>query len=78
MPNRATKDELQGATLSGTLHRFAQSMGISPKDTEDKPAGTPTAPPPKVTAPSTGIAGAADRLQGRQSTNDKAVSDAGG
>ncbi len=74
MPNRATKDELQGATLSGTLHRFAQSMGLSPRDTEDKPAGTPTAPPPKVNPP-TGIANAADKLAGQQKTIDKAISD---
>jgi hypothetical protein len=77
MPNRATKDELQGATLSGTLHRFAQSMGLSPRDTDDKPAGTPTAPPPKVDPP-TGIANAAAKLEGQQKAIDKSVSDAGG
>jgi len=72
MPNRATKDELQGATLSGTLHRFAQSMGLSPRDTDDTPAGTPTAPPPKIDPPK-GIAGAADKLAGRQSAIEKQI-----
>jgi len=72
MPNRSTRDEMQG-----TLHRFAQSLGLSPRDTQDQPAGTPTAPPPKVNPPS-GIANAADKLAGRQSAIDKAVSDAGG
>jgi len=67
MPNRSIRDEMQG-----TLHRFAQSMGVSPRDTEDKPAGTPTAPPPKVNPP-TGIAGAADKLAGRQTAIDKQI-----
>jgi hypothetical protein len=72
MPNRSTKDEIQG-----TLHRFAQSMGLSPRDTDDTPAGTPTAPPPKVDPPA-GVAGAADKLKGQQSVIDKQIADAGG
>lgn len=72
MPNRSIKDEMQG-----TLHRFAQSLGLSPPDDSDKPAGTPTAPPPKVDPPK-GIDNAADKLKGQQSDIDKKIADAGG
>lgn len=80
MPNRSIKDEMQG-----TLHRFAQSLGLSPPDEGDvdkppatsKPPGTPTAPPPKVDPPK-GVDNAAGALKNRETAVDKAVADAGG
>jgi hypothetical protein len=71
MPNRSTRDIMQG-----TLHRFAQSMGISPRDDDTQPV-PPTPPPTSPNPPKTGIAGAADKLQNRQGQIDKAIDDAG-
>lgn len=67
MPNRSTRDEIQE---TGILHRFAQSLHLAPRD-DDAPA---PAPPPA--AKPTGIAGAADKLQNRQSAIDKGIDDA--
>jgi hypothetical protein len=75
MPNRSTKDEIQG-----TLHRFAQSMGLSPKDEDTTPPADKPPPPanPLPDPSKSGIAGAAQKIQGQQSAIDKAISDAGG
>lgn len=75
MPNRSIRDQMQG-----TLHRFAQSIGVSPKDDDTTPPADKPAPPanPLPDSSKTGIAGAAQKLQGRQMAVDKAISDAGG
>jgi hypothetical protein len=64
--------------MQGTLHRFAQSIGVSPRDEDTTPPADKPAPPanPLPDPSAKGIAGAAQKLQGQQSAIDKAIDDA--
>jgi hypothetical protein len=68
MLNRSTRDEMQNP---GVLYRFAQSLHLVPRDDDSAPATPP--PAAKPAPPATGIAGAAQKLAGRQTAIDKAV-----
>lgn len=73
MPNRSIRDQMQG-----TLLRFAQSVGLAAKDDDATTPPVSTPDTPAKDTPKTGISGAADKLQTRQSQIDKQIADAGG
>jgi hypothetical protein len=77
LPNRSTRDDNQeeAGSFGGTLHRFAQSLGLSPADTPEPPAA-PAATPAPASKLATAAAPAANALQGRQTALNKAIDDA--
>jgi hypothetical protein len=77
MPGRSNRDFMQG-----TLHRFAQSIGLASKDDDDgdpppaKPAAAPPKPAPSADKVDTTVSGAAQAMKNATSAADKAVDDA--